>query len=206
MDFVYEEQSVNHCHDTCTSLFRNQEHQQVVNQLEQVDPLLGTTRNRKDELLVRLFNDQHEARAANDQNPSRGLAQKLSIRLGKLFPRSRLVEINAHSLGSKFFSESGKLVSKIFDQFEELLEDEDILHCIFVDEIETLAGKRGRMLAGNEPFDGVRAVNAFLTGLDRLRHHPNVLVLCTSNLVTALVGHRMLDRMKKRWTHCSIIG
>jgi ubiquinol-cytochrome c reductase cytochrome c1 subunit len=119
---------------------------------------------------------------------SRGLAQKLAIRLGKQFPQSKLVEINAHSLGSKFFSESGKLVGRMFESIETILDDEpDTLTCVFVDEVETLASKRERTLNGNDPFDAVRAVNSLLTALDRLRHHPNVVVLCTSNLITALV-------------------
>lgn len=40
----------------------------------------------------------------------KGLAQKLSIRMSERFECGQLVEINAHSLFSKWFSESGKLV------------------------------------------------------------------------------------------------
>ncbi|UCK58521.1 hypothetical protein AFCA_001375 [Aspergillus flavus] len=119
---------------------------------------------------------------------SRGLSQKLAIRIGKPYPQSKLVEINAHSLGSKFFGESGKLVSKTFENIESLLEEEeDTFFCVIIDEIETLAARRERALGGNEPFDAVRAVNALLTGLDRLKTHANVVVICTSNLVTALL-------------------
>ncbi|OOO12889.1 cytochrome c1 [Aspergillus oryzae] len=118
----------------------------------------------------------------------RGLSQKLAIRIGKPYPQSKLVEINAHSLGSKFFGESGKLVSKTFENIESLLEEEeDTFFCVIIDEIETLAARRERALGGNEPFDAVRAVNALLTGLDRLKTHANVVVICTSNLVTALL-------------------
>ncbi|RHZ65692.1 putative pachytene checkpoint component Pch2 [Aspergillus thermomutatus] len=125
----------------------------------------------------------------------RGLSQKLAIRLGKHYPQSKLVEINAHSLGSKFFGESGKLVSKAFENIELLLEEEeDTFVCVFVDEIETLAARRERALSGKEPFDAVRAVNALLTGLDRLKQHHNVVVICTSNLVTAL-DQAFLDRV-----------
>jgi SpoVK/Ycf46/Vps4 family AAA+-type ATPase len=109
---------------------------------------------------------------------SRGLSQKLAIRLGKHYPQSKLVEINAHSLGSKFFGESGKLVSKAFESIELLLEEEeDTFVCVFVDEIETLAARRERALSSKEPFDAVRAVNALLTGLDRLKQHHNVVVI-----------------------------
>ncbi|PKX89779.1 putative pachytene checkpoint component Pch2 [Aspergillus novofumigatus IBT 16806] len=125
----------------------------------------------------------------------RGLSQKLAIRLGKHYPQSKLVEINAHSLGSKFFGESGKLVSKAFESIELLLEEEeDTFVCVFVDEIETLAARRERALSSKEPFDAVRAVNALLTGLDRLKQHHNVVVICTSNLVTAL-DQAFLDRV-----------
>ena len=120
---------------------------------------------------------------------SRGLAQKLAIRLGKHYPQSKLFEINAHSLGSKFFGESGKLVNRMFESIELLLEaEEDTFVCVFMDEIETLASRRDRALSGNEPFDAIRAVDALLTGLDKLKEHPNVIVACTSNLVTALVS------------------
>lgn len=107
-----------------------------------------------------------------------------------------MVDINAQALGSKFYGESGKLVGKMFDNIETLLEEEDTFVCVFIDEIETLAARRERSLSGNEPFDAVRAVNALLTGLDKLRQHPNVVVLCTSNLVTALV--------RIRYNSCSV--
>ncbi|KAL1956152.1 hypothetical protein VTO42DRAFT_7587 [Malbranchea cinnamomea] len=125
----------------------------------------------------------------------RALVQKLAIRLGRLFPQSKLVEINAHSLGSKFFSESGKLVSRMFNSIEAMLEEEqDTLVCILVDEVETLTAQREKVLSGSDPFDAMRAVNSLLTALDRLRHRPNVVVLCTSNLITAL-DSAFLDRV-----------
>ncbi|TQB74400.1 hypothetical protein MPDQ_004893 [Monascus purpureus] len=136
----------------------------------------------------------------------RGLAQKLAIRLGKYYPQSKLVEINAHSLGSKFFSESGKLVGKMFESIESILEEEeDTFVCVFVDEIETLAARREQMISGSEPFDAVRAVNALLTGLDRLRRYPNIVVVCTSNLVGALDA-AFLDRVdiKQFMPHLSV--
>ncbi|EDN06744.1 predicted protein [Histoplasma mississippiense (nom. inval.)] len=123
------------------------------------------------------------------------MPQKLSIRLGKQFPQSKMVEINAHSLGSKFFSESGKLVARMFDNIENILEEEpDTFVCVFIDEAETLIAKREQSVHGNEPFDAMRAVNALLTALDRLRHRQNVVVLCTSNLITAL-DSAFLDRV-----------
>ncbi|KAI5305931.1 hypothetical protein KEM56_002828 [Ascosphaera pollenicola] len=117
----------------------------------------------------------------------RALAQKLSIRLSKCFPSSKLIEVSAPSLGSKFFSESSKLVSGLFDGIEGLSDEEpDTFIAVFIDEVESLTAKREESLSGNDPFDAMRAVNALLTGLDRIRRHNNVIVLCTSNLITAL--------------------
>lgn len=72
----------------------------------------------------------------------KALAQKLAIRLSdryatvgpylsspKCLPRygeCRLLEINSHSLFSKWFSESGKLVQKIFTNISEMADEEDV--------------------------------------------------------------------------------
>ena len=53
----------------------------------------------------------------------RALAQKLVIRLGEFFTSGQLVEINSHSLFSKWFSESGKLVQKMFTEIKRLVEN-----------------------------------------------------------------------------------
>ena len=79
----------------------------------------------------------------------RALAQKLAIRLSSRcvtiaessvcpvktadknacalrcrYPHGKLIEINSHSLFSKWFSESGKLVQKLFATVTEMVEDE----------------------------------------------------------------------------------
>ncbi len=41
-------------------------------------------------------------------------------------------------------------------------------------------------VAGSEPSDAIRAVNALLTQLDALRRFPNVMVLTTSNITQAI--------------------
>lgn len=40
------------------------------------------------------------------------------------YSHGKLVEINSHSLFSKWFSESGKLVQKLFARVTEMVEDE----------------------------------------------------------------------------------
>jgi hypothetical protein len=113
----------------------------------------------------------------------RALAHKLSIRLRHRYPHDcQLLEIHSHSLFSKWFSESGKLVSKLFEHISELCEDEQSLVCVLIDEVESLVAARTTSLSNGEPSDAVRTVNAMLTALDRLRQHPNVLLLTTTNM------------------------
>lgn len=87
----------------------------------------------------------------------RALAQQLSIRLCKTFPLCKLAEFDAHSMLSQYFGESGKAVNKSFAMIESMLdEDENTLICVFVDEIEGLAGKRQYSGSSNEPQDSLR--------------------------------------------------
>jgi SpoVK/Ycf46/Vps4 family AAA+-type ATPase len=85
---------------------------------------------------------------------SKALAHKLAIRLSDRFEYGQLVEINAHSLMSKFFSEvraaitdllrrcahvfqtlqSGKLVSGVFGKIRELLEERNSFVVVLIDE------------------------------------------------------------------------
>jgi hypothetical protein len=114
----------------------------------------------------------------------KALCHKLALR--RFFARTMLIEINAHSLFSKWFSESGKLVGKLFARIRELTADADCLVCVLVDEVESLAAARSAALNGMEPSDSIRVVNALLTQLDRLKTCPNVLVLTTSNITDAI--------------------
>ena len=102
------------------------------------------------------------------------------------FRLGHLIEVNAHSLFSKYFSESGKLVSKLFSKISEIAEDESELTFILIDEVESLTAARKAAVAGSEPADATRAVNALLTHLDALKRRRNVMVLCTSNLPEAV--------------------
>ena len=64
--------------------------------------------------------------------------------------------MNAHSLFSKYFSESGKLVSRLFAKIQEQLEEEDTLVFVLIDEVESLTAARQSAVAGNEPADAIR--------------------------------------------------
>lgn len=134
----------------------------------------------------------------------KALAQKLAIRLtGSVaadktvwYKEVTLLEIHSHSLFSKWFSESGKLVTKLFEYIHELCEDKDLLVCVLIDEVESLVTSRvsGKgSSGGNDPGDAVRVVNAVLTQVDYLKTKSNVLILTTSN-ITRTIDAAFLDR------------
>jgi SpoVK/Ycf46/Vps4 family AAA+-type ATPase len=81
----------------------------------------------------------------------RALAQKLSIRLSHRcvlnrvthsgqyptgsrasYSQARLLEINSHSLFSKWFSESGKLVQRLFSSITELVDEDDAFLVVLI--------------------------------------------------------------------------
>ena len=91
---------------------------------------------------------------------SRALAQKIVIRLGQQFPTGKLVELNANSMLSKWFGESGKLISKAFDEIHAMAQVKTSLICVLLDEVETLAGSRDVSMAGSDCRDGLRVRSA----------------------------------------------
>eukprot|EP00043_Microstomoeca_roanoka_P002989 m.41832 g.41832 ORF g.41832 m.41832 type:complete len:414 (-) comp11863_c0_seq1:70-1311(-) len=116
----------------------------------------------------------------------KALAQKLTVRFCKRFSHGQLIEINSHSLFSKWFSESGKLVGKMFQSIRELIENEDSFVFVLIDEVESLAAARRAATSGTEPSDAIRVVNALLTQIDQLKTYKNVLILTTSNITEAI--------------------
>ncbi|KAI5810196.1 ATPase family associated with various cellular activities-domain-containing protein [Peziza echinospora] len=117
----------------------------------------------------------------------RALAQKLSIRLTLQYSHVKLVEIRTHDLFSKYFSETGKQIGKVFDTILAMLEDEDTFALVLIDEVESIASARTGM-AGNEPKDSLRAVNALLTAFDKLRYKKNLLLTNISWNLIQYVG------------------
>ncbi|XP_048773297.2 pachytene checkpoint protein 2 homolog [Ostrea edulis] len=123
----------------------------------------------------------------------KALAQKLVIRLSDRYCYGQLIEINSHSLFSKWFSESGKLVMKMFQKIQELIDDKDALVFVLIDEVESLTAARKSTMSGSEPSDAIRVVNALLTQLDQIKRYPNVMILTTSN-VTGAIDLAFVDR------------
>ncbi|XP_054638882.1 pachytene checkpoint protein 2 homolog isoform X1 [Dunckerocampus dactyliophorus] len=123
----------------------------------------------------------------------KALAQKLSIRLSSRYTYGQFVEINSHSLFSKWFSESGKLVTKMFQKIQQLIDDKEAIVFVLIDEVESLTAARNASQAGTEPSDAIRVVNSVLTQLDQIKRHSNVVILTTSN-VTEKIDLAFVDR------------
>ncbi|MFS7954433.1 putative ATPase, AAA-type, core, P-loop containing nucleoside triphosphate hydrolase [Helianthus anomalus] len=88
----------------------------------------------------------------------KALAQKLSIRFSSRYPHCQLVEVNAHSLFSKWFFESGELVAKLFQKIQEMVEEENNLVFVLLDEVESLAAARKTAISGSEPSDSIKGI------------------------------------------------
>ncbi|TPX34800.1 hypothetical protein SmJEL517_g02643 [Synchytrium microbalum] len=127
----------------------------------------------------------------------RALAQKLSIRLSTRYPSLKLVEINSHSLFSKYFSESGKLVLNMFSKIHELAEDGESFIVILIGKHEVESLTAARKASSNEPGDAIRVVNALLTQIDKIKKYRNVLIMTTSNITDA-IDDAFLDRADLR--------
>jgi DNA polymerase III delta prime subunit len=108
----------------------------------------------------------------------KALCHKLAIRHST---KVQLLQIQSHSLHSKWLGGSAKLLQHLFDMIRDMLQDDpETLICVLLDEIETLAASRTNLQG--DPTDSMRAVNALLTNLDSLCNYPNLLVLTTTNV------------------------
>ena len=74
------------------------------------------------------------------------LSHKLAIRLCHTFPSGGLlIEVNSHSLFSKWFSESGKRILKMFDKIRAEASDAQRLIVVLIDEVRLLLPTRKYM-------------------------------------------------------------
>ncbi|PQE03986.1 pachytene checkpoint component pch2 protein [Rutstroemia sp. NJR-2017a BVV2] len=115
------------------------------------------------------------------------MAQRLSVRLSKIYPNTTMIQIKTATLLSKYYSESAKQVDELFTKIKIMCES-DTKRIIFVliDEVESIAGSRHKGIADGESQDSLRATNALITGFDRVKRCPNIVFLCTSNMVEYL--------------------
>lgn len=98
------------------------------------------------------------------------------------------VEIDPHVLVS---SSLGRSQQKVDDLFRRTLDEISSVGptIVMFDEIETVLANRSGLSLDANPFDLHRAVDAALTGLDRLaRTHRDLMILATTNFPEALDG------------------
>lgn len=124
---------------------------------------------------------------------SRAISQKIGMRYCHRYKKIYLIEISAHSLFSKWFSESGKTVVKLFSKIKSLLEEPNSFVNIVIDEIESISSARKQSLGRNEPSDSIRVVNALLTQVDSLKKYSNTLIMTTTNIPDS-IDEAFLDR------------
>ncbi|KAL8776983.1 MAG: hypothetical protein Q9194_002814 [Teloschistes cf. exilis] len=104
---------------------------------------------------------------------SRALSQRLAIRLRDKYQGTRLIEISAAALFSKYFGESSKVIGRLFDRIAYMLDQEpQVFLCIIVDEIESLTASRVQLLGSDEPKDAMRDP-AFLDRIDIRQYIPS---------------------------------
>uniref|UniRef100_A0A0N5BN07 AAA domain-containing protein n=1 Tax=Strongyloides papillosus TaxID=174720 RepID=A0A0N5BN07_STREA len=126
---------------------------------------------------------------------AKGFAQKMSIRLNTTYKSSVLIEINCHSLFSKWFSQSAKLVSLLFDKILNTYAiNKNMMVFVLVDEIESIGLSREKSMGKNDPGDVVRVLNSLLTQLDKAKKFPNVMFIGTSNMDN-LLDEALADRV-----------
>lgn len=118
---------------------------------------------------------------------ARGLANQLSLAVPAAGDWAYL-EIDPHTLTSSSLGRSQRAVEQLFGT---LLTGYAAMGptVVLIDEVETLLTDRSALSMDANPVDVHRAVDAALTGLDRLaRAHPDLILLATSNFPAALDG------------------
>ena len=83
-----------------------------------------------------------------------------------------IMKIKYHSY-KRVWSQSGKLVLKMFTKIQDYIEDAQALVCVLIEEVESLTHARPLSLAGIEPSDSLRVVNALLTQIDQIQRYSN---------------------------------
>lgn len=82
------------------------------------------------------------------------LAEKLAIRLGK---RAFYLQVSCQTLLSKWYSESGKLIKKLFEDVRLICTEYPTSQVIVAfDEIESVVVSRESSFSSSEPTDSIR--------------------------------------------------
>jgi SpoVK/Ycf46/Vps4 family AAA+-type ATPase len=98
-----------------------------------------------------------------------------------------LVEIDPHAFPSDLLGESQRAVRRLFTETIPELAARRPHTIVVVDEVEAFAVRRSTASFETNPVDVHRATDAVLAGLDEVRRDwPHVLLLCTTNFLTAV--------------------
>lgn len=120
---------------------------------------------------------------------AKALFQKLAIvnqRIGTYVP-AVILEFSTGEIFSKYFGESPKKLLSLLSSIEQLLLRHPLSFVfLLVDELETIATSREKLVGNNEVSDGLRIVNIFITYLDRLKVFPNLIVIATTNMISSM--------------------
>ena len=108
-----------------------------------------------------------------------------------IYKEGVLFEVNANSIFSKWFGETGKNVQMMFNQIKMEMADPRKMVFVILDECESLTSARREHVQNS---DSIVAVNTLLTEIDRIKNEKNVLVLTTTN-ITGLVDMAFLSRV-----------
>lgn len=88
---------------------------------------------------------------------AQALAQRLSVRLSHIFPRTILLGIASDTLLSKYFGESSKAVGRLFKAILQMASsDKSRLVVVLFDEVESVAGCREKASRSSELADAHR--------------------------------------------------
>jgi SpoVK/Ycf46/Vps4 family AAA+-type ATPase len=115
-----------------------------------------------------------------------GLARKLAIRHSHRYEAAMILEVDTHSLFSKWFAESGKLAKKLLNKLNAMAASPSALVFVLIDEVESLATARSSAMSGSDPSDAICLVNALLTQIDQIRRDTNVVIMATFNLADCI--------------------
>jgi AAA+ superfamily predicted ATPase len=112
---------------------------------------------------------------------ARGLANQIAVAASSL-GRFSFIEVDPHSLMSSAHGRSQKAVEQLLrEPIAESARRSPTI--VLLDEVETLAANRSALSLDSNPIDVHRAVDAVLTGVDRLaREFPTLLFIATSNV------------------------
>lgn len=120
---------------------------------------------------------------------ARGVANKVAQSVGG---DVEFREVRVEQLFSGTLGDTPKAVGNVFDTLIESAET-GTKQIVLFDEVESLISNRDTLVGETDPMDVARAVNVALERIDELANYPNIYLISTSNLPSA-VDSAFFDR------------